>query len=1093
MSERAPGGAGRQVCWSASGAWLAAATPGGVTLRELRSGARRDVALPVSALGFVDERLLVVSGAAVHTLAIGEASAATGGARPLALADDEQASFCAAGAAAALVISTPTHHRLASGQARACFERRDPQDTLAAVLPQHGAVLVGKSGAVLVEAGGARVALPISGASAGASAGSILRVDLLFGGRAVAVLASEGDAAVCSVISRAGEVIRRISLPRPAGWSVAGNSALALVLDEAGVLRAIDLRVGCVAWACTPSPSWSALALDPGGTTLALLPQGSDELEVLSVSALAEAALASRPPKRAPVHELAGAVGEVPSPPSPSPSPPSLSLSSPSPSPSSPPSLSPASSSPSPPSLSLSSPSPSSSPPSPPSSPSPSSLPPLTLGSTAWLARRRHRRLPVPGVAPYEHAAAHLEAVLALCRARVHLAIANEWSQGRLAFRGNEALPFQSEVAVLARGSSPASSPSPATAEIQRQVATLYAELVRRTSATVAHGRALPLVELADEHGLDPAEVHVLLAVAAPALCPDITRLYLIATNNPARSCDRALVRTLLGAELGEARLARILAPAAPLLRLGLVELHPASNWQFDALTVRPALLLRLLGEPVAAVAGDAVTVRPAALELERFRGRRDELQRWLSALEASPPGRRDVRLIVQGPAASGRRTLLDAVAARAQRRCGFIDAGPLAALGGGALAALRGAIRDAVIAGCVPCVVDPEALMTDAATTMALRELLRMHPGPLAIVARPGAPTPVEAGALSVTLPAATATERLAAWSDAAARFGLVAQELSTVATRLPAGMATIEHVCRETAAALAGSERDCSVDLDARCRQQLEHKLGKLATRVVRKASRDELILPRELREAIDELIAGVRLRHVVYDGWGFGHSSSLRGLTALFYGPPGTGKSMVAGMIASELGLELYRVDLSAVTSKWLGETEKHLAELFDAAEGGELVLLFDEADALFAKRTEVESSHDRYANLGTSYLLQRLDDFAGIALLTSNSESSIDEAFKRRLSFRLQFQFPEADMRAKLWAAHLPADVPRAADIDFGELADRFQLSGGNIRNCLLRAAFLAAREGAPLDQGRLLRTVESEYREMGHISTTGRLI
>jgi ATPase family associated with various cellular activities (AAA) len=653
-------------------------------------------------------------------------------------------------------------------------------------------------------------------------------------------------------------------------------------------------------------------------------------------------------------------------------------------------------------------------------------------------------------------------------------------------------MPFQGEVAVLARGGAP--TPSPATAKIQLQVEHLYSELIRRTGATLARGLALPLVDLADEHGLDPAEVRVLLAVAAPALCPDIARLYTIAANNPNRPCcDRALVRTLLGHELGEARLAQLLAPTSTLVRLGLVELSPAANWQFDALTIRPSLLFRLLGEPRAAVAGELVTVRPAAIELERFRGPRDELRRWLAALEELPQGSRNVRVVVRGPAASGRRTLLDAVAARAQRSWGFIDATQLAALGAGAIAGLRGAIRDAAIAGVLPCVVDPEALTTDAGATAAVREILRAHPGPLAIVARPGAPLPVEPGACSITLPAATAGERLAAWSDAAGRFGLVARDLVTVATRLPAGMATIEHVCRETAVALGGSDRDCSSELDARCRQQLEHKLGKLATRVVRKASRDELILPRELREAIEELIAGVRLRHVVYDGWGFGHRSSLRGLTALFYGPPGTGKSMVAGMIANELGLELYRVDLSAVTSKWLGETEKHLAELFDAAEGGEIVLLFDEADALFAKRTEVESSHDRYANLGTSYLLQRLDDFGGIALLTSNSESSIDDAFKRRLSFRLQFPFPEADMRAQLWAAHLPAGVPRAPDLDFGQLAERFQLSGGNIRNCLLRAAFLAAREGAALDQRLLVRTVESEYREMGHISTTGRLI
>jgi SpoVK/Ycf46/Vps4 family AAA+-type ATPase len=177
---------------------------------------------------------------------------------------------------------------------------------------------------------------------------------------------------------------------------------------------------------------------------------------------------------------------------------------------------------------------------------------------------------------------------------------------------------------------------------------------------------------------------------------------------------------------------------------------------------------------------------------------------------------------------------------------------------------------------------------------------------------------------------------------------------------------------------------------------------------------------------------------------------------------------------------------------VVSKWIGETEKHLAEVFDAAEDGQVVILFDEADSLFARRTEVKSSVDRYANLEVNYLLQRLDSFEGICILTTNLEGSIDPAFKRRMSLRLHFPFPDEEMRARLWAAHVPPETPTAGDFDFSALAHRFPLSGGYIRNSALRAAFLAAQEERPLSQSYLIRAIQLEYRELGKLSTSGRM-
>jgi SpoVK/Ycf46/Vps4 family AAA+-type ATPase len=198
------------------------------------------------------------------------------------------------------------------------------------------------------------------------------------------------------------------------------------------------------------------------------------------------------------------------------------------------------------------------------------------------------------------------------------------------------------------------------------------------------------------------------------------------------------------------------------------------------------------------------------------------------------------------------------------------------------------------------------------------------------------------------------------------------------------------------------------------------------------------------------------------------------------------------MVAGVIARDLGVELYRVDVSRITSKWVGETEKNLGSLFDAAEDGQVMLLFDEADSLFAKRTNVQTSVDRYANMEVNYLLQRLDSFEGIAILTTNFGSAIDPAFRRRLSFRVTFPFPDEEMRERLWRALIPSEVPRVDAIDFSDLAARFKLSGGYIRNASLRAAFLAAEEGLALTQEHIERAIRAEFREIGKLADTGML-
>ena len=273
----------------------------------------------------------------------------------------------------------------------------------------------------------------------------------------------------------------------------------------------------------------------------------------------------------------------------------------------------------------------------------------------------------------------------------------------------------------------------------------------------------------------------------------------------------------------------------------------------------------------------------------------------------------------------------------------------------------------------------------------------------------------------------------------------------------------------------------------VDTCARQHLATRIGATAQRVTRLADWDQVSLPDDMLDSLRELIGRARHARTVFDDWGYDDRiATSRGLTALFYGPPGTGKTMVAQLLARELGYDLYRIDLSQVVNKYIGETEKNLARIFDEAETSHAVLFFDEADSLFAKRTEVKSSNDRYANLEVNYLLQRMETYDGVTLLATNIEHGIDEAFKRRVRFTVQFELPEEAERHRLWRSMFPPVVPLAADIDWDLLAKRFEMAGGYIKKAALRAALMAAETQRPITTADLLEAARHEYREMGRI-------
>ena len=287
--------------------------------------------------------------------------------------------------------------------------------------------------------------------------------------------------------------------------------------------------------------------------------------------------------------------------------------------------------------------------------------------------------------------------------------------------------------------------------------------------------------------------------------------------------------------------------------------------------------------------------------------------------------------------------------------------------------------------------------------------------------------------------------------------------------------------------AGAMAGrgdsaTRRAVAADLWEICRSQARARLDDLAQRVEASAGWDDLVLPAFQKQILRDIVVNVRQRARVHDHWGFAAKSSRGlGISALFSGASGTGKTLAAEIMADELCLDLYRIDLSQVVSKYIGETEKNLRRVFDAAETAGAVLLFDEADALFGKRSEVKDSHDRYANIEVSYLLQRMEAYRGLAILTTNMKQALDPAFMRRIRFVVQFPFPDFAEREEIWKRVFPQATP-TAELDVARLA-RLNVSGGNIRNIALGAAFVAADENKPVTMAHLLRAARAEYAKL----------
>ncbi len=448
----------------------------------------------------------------------------------------------------------------------------------------------------------------------------------------------------------------------------------------------------------------------------------------------------------------------------------------------------------------------------------------------------------------------------------------------------------------------------------------------------------------------------------------------------------------------------------------------------------------------------------------------------------------------LQGPYGSGKKEMAHRICSALGKEWMEIDLITLAADGREFDQSLSRELRKALLEDCAVFITNLDTLASEDPKYLQLKSTLakslESYPG-LIILSSHG---PVDLGkelqrrTLILKITAPDYPERRLIWARSLG--GSLSQvDLDDLASKFRFTGGQIEDAVRAafSLAALEGKDRIRKEDVYNGCRLQADRKLSTLSRRVEAKNCWEDLVLPGEKMEQLKEIVSRVRHQGEVYHDWGFGKKLSLgKGLNILFSGSSGTGKTLAAEVLAYELGLEMYKVDLSTMVSKYIGETEKNLARIFQEAEQGNAILFFDEADSIFGKRSEVKDSHDRYANLEISYLLQKMEEHEGVVIMATNLVRNMDEAFTRRMHFTVEFPFPEEEYRLRLWKTLLPAEMPVAGDVDFEFLARKLRIAGGNIKNILVGAAFLAAENSGRLTMEHLVRATGKEYRKVGMI-------
>ncbi len=625
--------------------------------------------------------------------------------------------------------------------------------------------------------------------------------------------------------------------------------------------------------------------------------------------------------------------------------------------------------------------------------------------------------------------------------------------------------------------------------------------------AGAAIGLAAPLLDeprfawLVETFELDARDQDLLLIAAAPQIDPRLADLYARWQGHvTADRASEAFALHLLCAE-ADARLAlrARLSPQHVLCQQRLLDLATtrAANGEPRgprALRVDPQILRTLFYEggidprlhAYCRLIEPGEDTRALALPRETWR----ILHAWATQAwqERSP-----LRLHWRGAVGSGRRQTAQALAQSLGARLLLAD---LRLLGEGlqAIDALLPLLREAWLGDAVLYIEGIEALPA-AGMQVELERLLEaidQDAGVVIIATSPAWSLPshrlTDARVIDFVLP--DAAQRRALWQRELAARGLRLDEqsLRALANRFRMNPLQIARSVRAAEIAARGRDADAAPDADSlfsAARAQAPQDLSQLARKVVPAARWSDLVLPEDAREQLRELCQRVEHAERVLDQWGFGGRLNLgKGTSALFAGPSGTGKTMGAEVIAGELRLDLYKIDLATIVSKYIGETEKNLDRVFTAARNANAILLFDEADAIFGKRSEVRDSHDRYANLEIAYLLQKMEEYDGLSILATNLKQNMDDAFLRRLTYTVLFPFPDAADRERIWRKIWPERVPVSPAIDFARIAQHFKLSGGQIKNAALAAAYFASADVREVQARHVVHGIRRELQKQG---------
>lgn len=604
------------------------------------------------------------------------------------------------------------------------------------------------------------------------------------------------------------------------------------------------------------------------------------------------------------------------------------------------------------------------------------------------------------------------------------------------------------------------------------------------------------LAALAQRIGLNVFEQRVLLLTLAPTLDLRYERIFAYLQDDVTRkrpTVDLAL--RLFTRNVGERYAAHAAFDAtAPLRRFHLVRLHDDGlsfpNLIGQSLQLAPRAAAALLGSnTIDGELSTFVTIMPAQRRADELLLPAPMLERVRRCLTAGPTA---ALLVLEGPYGSGRRRLLAALAAESERPLIVVQADVLR-LSEGVPSELCGRIaREALLQGAVTLWFGVEALFDGDGSAQwrgaLLATLVQQRTGHLLAVGRPWHHEDLSLAVQLEVMPELTIEQRSIVWQRYLAPQRLPDEDIDALsgAFRLTAGRIRDAVSAARRIAQAAGCALT-SADLAAACRALTSSALGTLARKVESTYHWDDIVLPADQLDRLREITVQMRYRRTVLERWGFErHLAMGKGIVILFSGESGTGKTMAAEIIARELGLQLYKIDLSSMVSKYIGETEKNLERIFVAALEANAVLFFDEADAIFGKRSEVKDAHDRYANIEVGYLLQRIESYSGVVILATNLRNNLDSAFLRRLHVAIDFPRPKETERLKIWQRVFPPDAPLDVDVDRAALARQFDLAGGNIRNVALFAAYLAASDNLPIGMNHLIQAVRREYQKSGRL-------